>query len=86
MAAEVPTLKDLKALPSSKEAQLLLRRLATLNRDSSSTFAKKNLDMQAHASDLASGYPPSEVMAVKDLLLGAPMEPTYQAELSLLIS
>jgi hypothetical protein len=31
-----------------------------------------NLDMPLHASDLASGYPASEVNAVKDLLLGAP--------------
>jgi hypothetical protein len=72
MADEVPTLKDLKALPVSKQAQLLLRRLATQYPRSDMSFGKMNLDMRVHAGDLASGYPESEVMAVKDLLLGAP--------------
>ena len=72
MAAEAPTLKDLKALPLPKQAQLLLRRLATQYPTSDSTVGRMNLDMQVYASDLASGYPPNEVVAVKDLLLGAP--------------
>jgi hypothetical protein len=72
MAAEIPTLKDMKALSVSKQAQLLLRRLATLFPSSRSSFGRRNLDMQVHASDLASGFPPNEVLAVKDLLLGAP--------------
>jgi hypothetical protein len=72
MADEAPTLKDLRALPASKQAQLLLRRLATQLPNNRSSVGKMNLDIPAYASDLASGYPPSEVAAVKDLLLGAP--------------
>jgi hypothetical protein len=72
MAVEVPTLKDLKALPVSKQAQLLLRRLATQYPNSQLSVGKMNLDMPVYARDLASGYPPNEVDAVKDLLLGAP--------------
>jgi hypothetical protein len=72
MAAEVSTLRDLKALPTSKQAQLLLRRLATQYPRSDMSVGKMNLDMQVHARGLASGYSESEVIAVKDLLLGAP--------------
>jgi hypothetical protein len=72
MAAEAPTLQDLRALPISKQAQLLLRRLATQYPTSQSSVGRMNLDMAVHAKDLASGYPASEVNAVKDLLLGAP--------------
>lgn len=57
MAAEAPTLKDLKALPLSKQAQLLLRRLATQYPNSHSSVGKMNLDMDVYARDLASGYP-----------------------------
>jgi hypothetical protein len=71
MAAEIPTLKDLKALSVPKQAQLLLRRLATQYPNSGSSVGKMNLDMPVYASDLASGYPLIEVNAVKDLLLGA---------------
>jgi hypothetical protein len=35
-------------------------------------FGKMNFDLEAHASNLASGYPPAEANAVKNLLLGAP--------------
>jgi hypothetical protein len=72
MAAEAPTLQDLRALPISKQAQLLLRRLATQYPTSQSSVGRMNLDIPVYASDLASGYPASEVSAVKDLLLGAP--------------
>ena len=72
MADEAPTLKDLRALPASRQAQLLLRRLATQYPNSQSSVGKMNLDIPAYASDLASGYPSNEVAAVKDLLLGAP--------------
>jgi hypothetical protein len=72
MAAEVPTLKDLRALPISRQAQLLLRRLATQYTRSDMSVGKMNLDIFVHAQDLASGYPDTEVKAVKDLLLGAP--------------
>lgn len=72
IAAEAPTLRDLQSLPAWKQGQLLLRRLATQYPNSSLTFGKMNLDLPALASDLASGYPRHEVMAVKDLLLGAP--------------
>jgi hypothetical protein len=72
MAAEAPTLKDLRALPVSKQAQLLLRRLATQYPTSQSSVGKMNLDMAPFARDLASGYQDGEVNAVKDLLLGAP--------------
>jgi hypothetical protein len=72
MADEVPTLKDLKALPISKQAQLLLRRLATQYPRTELSVGKMNLAMRVHASELANGFPESEVMSVKDLLLGAP--------------
>jgi Protein of unknown function (Hypoth_ymh) len=72
MAAEAPTLRDLKALSISKQAQLLLRRLATQYPRSDMSVGKMNLDMYVHAKDLASGYSDSEVTAVKDLLLAAP--------------
>jgi hypothetical protein len=72
MAAEAPTLRDLKALSTSKQAQLLLRRLATQYPRGDMSVGKMNLDMYVHAKDLASGYSDSEVTAVKDLLLAAP--------------
>jgi len=72
MATEAPTLRDLQSLPVWKQSELLLRRLATQYPDSQATFGKMNFDMGVFATDLASGYPPHEVMAVKDMLLGAP--------------
>jgi hypothetical protein len=72
MAEEAPTLQDLKVLSVSKQAQLLLRRLATQYPRSDMSFGKMNLELGVHAADLASGYPGNEVMAVKNLLLGAP--------------
>jgi hypothetical protein len=53
MAAEVPTLKDLRALPVSKQAQLLLRRLATQYPSSDMSVGKMNLDMHVHASEFS---------------------------------
>jgi hypothetical protein len=72
MADEVPTLKDLKGLAIPKQAQLLLRRLATQYPHVDMTFGKMNYALLPHATGLASGYPANEVVAVKDLLLGAP--------------
>ena len=78
MSDEVSTLKDLRALPISKQARLLLRRLAT-QYPTGQSFGKMNLDMPVYASDLASGYSQSEVTTVKDLLLGAPWK-TLEAD------
>jgi hypothetical protein len=72
MADEVPTLKALKGISISKQAQLLLRRLATQYPRSDMTFGKMNFALHVYAADLASGYELNEITAVKDLLLGAP--------------
>ncbi len=72
IAAEAPTLGDLRSLPTWKQSQLLLRRLATHYRDPAATFGKMNLDLLPYATDIAQGYPPTEIIPVKDLLLGAP--------------
>ena len=63
MAAEVPTLKDMKALSVSKQAQLLLRRLATLYPNSQSSFGKRNLNMQATDLPVPEGRPNSHANA-----------------------
>ena len=78
MATEVPTLKDLRALPVARQAQLLLRRLATQSPRSDMSVGRMNLDIDVHARDLASGYPDNEVTAVKNLLLAAPWKSSNQ--------
>jgi hypothetical protein len=72
ITAAAATLSELRSLPVPKQTQLLLRRLATQYGDSRVSFGKMNFALLPHATDLAQGFPPHEIMAVKELLLGAP--------------
>jgi hypothetical protein len=66
----VATYNDLKSLPISKQAQILLGGLAKFHPTSGHTFSSYNYGRQPE--DLAHGFPRTEARAVTDLLLGAP--------------
>jgi hypothetical protein len=74
IASVAKTLAQLKALPVSDQALLLLRRLILIEPQVSSTggFSKHNLSMPNDPWGLAAGFPDSENEAVRLHLLGSP--------------
>lgn len=64
------TYKELKSLPTPKQAQILLCRLAKFHPTSANTFASYNYETMPES--LAAGFPRTEARAVTELLLGAP--------------
>lgn len=67
----VATYQELDSLPTLRQAEILLRRLAHLNPSSQNTFAPYNYERESET--LAHGFPRAEARLVTELFLGAPM-------------